>query len=113
MLAIPGVSDDQDTGGGSVVPAGLRRVAKISSWKPTGSAGSLGVRPLKLMELAGGGGGVPPELQVPSVLPVGPCHAPRLSRCSVCPSVLDDWKRPMSVELIPAAGPLVAVKTPS
>src|SRR5688572_19236409 len=56
-LAIEGVSDVQVKVVGTVVPLGSRSVAKIWSWKPTGRAGSPGVRPLKEMLFPTGGGG--------------------------------------------------------
>src|SRR5438034_4574840 len=111
MPAIAGVSDDQVNVVTTWLPLPSRRVAKSWSWKPTGSAGSVGRRPLNVIVLEGGGGGL--LLQKPKVLGFGPLHAPASSRCSDWPTGADASSAPISVETLPTAGPSAAVNVPS
>jgi hypothetical protein len=61
-----------------------------------------------------GGGGSPASLQLPNVLATGPLQDPAASRCSDWPSASVPASRtPMSVDVKPLAGPLVAAKVPS
>src|SRR5687768_5432716 len=112
MLAIAGVSDVHVTVVTIVPPDGFRTVAKIWSWNPTGSAGSLGVRPVNVMTLPPG---VPPPdpLQAPNVDVAGASHAPAAVRCSDSPIGDDDSDAPISAAVFPAAGPSVAANVPS
>src|SRR5688572_28259679 len=112
MLATVGVSEVHVIVVSISFPAPSRTVAKSWSWKPTGRAGSLAVRPLNAIVLPAGGG-VPP-LQAPNVAAAGDCHAPSLFRCRDWPSgVDDDSAAPISFDTMPIAGPLAAVNVPS
>src|SRR5687767_10225767 len=111
MLATAGVSELQVMVVGTTTLFGSRTVAKIWSWKPTGSAGSLGSRPLKLMLLPGGGGG-PLPLHAPKVA-AAECQTSEASRCSDRPTAAEACAAMMSVESSPAAGPLEGVNVPS
>ena len=111
MLATAGVSDDQVMVVATVVLPS-RSVAKIWSWKPAGSAASDGRRPEKVSVRVTGV--LPLPLQAPTLAAFGPLHAPVLSRCSDWPAAGDGSSlTPMSVDVIPAAGPLVAANVPS
>jgi len=53
-------------------------------------------------------------LQAPKVLELGPNQTPFPARCSERPTGVEvDSATPTSVAVIPAAGPLTAVKLPS
>src|SRR5262249_34308098 len=67
---------------------------------------------------ASGGGFVVPSLslQAPKVLPIGPTQVPSAWRCSEVTGDADSVPAsatPMSTEVMPSAGPLVAAKVPS
>ena len=75
-----GVSDDQVNVVGTVALLAVSSVANSWASNPTGSAGSLGTRPLKLIEF--GAGGAPAALHAPNVLVLGPDQWLNASRCS-------------------------------
>src|SRR6186713_1875188 len=111
MLAIAGVSDDPTKVVGIVVLFTSARLANSCCSKPTGSAGSNGVGPVKLTVLPAGTGAS--ALQAPK-LAVASVQLPDEPRCSDRPTGEDVLSSaPMLVEVRPAAGPLVATNTPS
>src|SRR5690348_7244879 len=111
MLATSGVSEVQVKVAGTVLPLTSRSVAKSWSSKPTGNAGSVELRPLNDSELPTGVGlsGLhAPKLDAPSA------HSPDELRCREFPIGEDvDSLAPMSTDVMPDAGPEVAVSTPS
>src|SRR3954469_8970841 len=107
-VAMSGVSDDQVNVVVTVALLAVRSVANSWAWNPTGSAGSLGARPLKLSEF--GGGGAPAALHAPNELVDGPDQWLNASRCSDWPTgVFDGSWAMMSVDTTPFAGPPTAV----
>src|SRR5262245_11484533 len=110
MLAVAGVSEVHVIVVGIVTLPGPRSVANSWSSKPTGNAGSLALRPEKLKLLPPGVGASAlhaPKLERPEAqMPVEP-------RCSDRPAPAFVCDTPMSMGVVPAAGPLVAGNVPS
>src|SRR5688572_24753589 len=108
-LARSGVSDDHVKVVGMVVPS-LVSEAKSWIWNPIGTGGSPPSRPKMLTAFGGGTGRV---LQAPRLDVAGP-YQPSASFWSERPiGSPPSWRTPMSVDVMPAAGPFVAVSTPS
>ena len=98
---------DVDQVYGGVPPVALRTIGAISSATVTSTLGSLVAdsSPLPASSY---------PLGVPLVLAAGPVQESSIWRCSDCPAgVALPSVTPMSVEVTPAAGPLVGVSVPS
>ncbi len=109
MLATAGVSELQVIVVGIATLDGLRSVANNWSSNPAGSAGSDASRPVKDSVFAGG---VEFGLHSPNV--DGPeVQTFAQSRCNDVPIGAFVCRGPMSRDVKPAAGPEVAVITPS
>src|SRR5256885_12545465 len=111
MLAMSGVSLCHVNVVVTTAPLGSCSVANSWSSNPTGNDGSLGRRPLNVIVLDGGGGGL--LLQKRNVLAAGPLHAPVGSRASDCPTGDELSATPISIDVMPSAGPPAAVNAPS